>query len=238
MIDREIINQAIREMCEEVNKQEKLDVDWLSMEEDELLYEIAICIFGSQLVFEMAETIANQLFYEKIFNHKFYKKRETMQKRIIEILDKPLKITFNDGVQRTLRPRFKNRLALLFSTTMNNIYGKTNSIKGFLEASNNARHAREILIQNICGFGPKQASLFLRRIGFCTELAVLDVHILDYLNKIRGLSLTYNKLNNLRLYEEVEEVFQEIANEFGYSIGCVDLAMWLTMRVAKREGML
>ncbi len=47
-----------------------------------------------------------------------------------------------------------------------------------------------------------------------------------------------SRLGRLSCYEEVEDTFREIASRFGHSLGCVDLATWLTMRVAKREAYL
>lgn len=240
MTNINVINQVILEMCAEVYKENYSSYDWTYLEENELLYEMAICIFGSQLVFEMAETMVNQLRDEEVLNYKLYENFHLTQNKIVKILDKPLLITFNNGNQKNFRPRFKNRLALLLATTMDNIYGKSDTIRGILLKAKDSKNAREMLIKYVCGFGPKQASLFLRRIGFCSELAVLDTHIIDYLNlnKTKELSLSSHKLSQLIFYEEIEEVFRNISNEFGYSIGCVDLAMWLTMRVAKREGFL
>lgn len=94
------------------------------------------------------------------------------------------------------------------------------------------------MILSVWGFGPKQASLFLRRVGYCADLAVLDVHVLDYLHLTRGLRIAPNRLGRLSCYEEIEDTFREIASRFGHSLGCVDLATWLTMRVAKREAYL
>ena len=93
-------------------------------------------------------------------------------------------------------------------------------------------------MQYVWGFGPKQASLFLRRVGYCSDLAVLDVHVLDYLQLARGLSPSPSKLGRLSFYEEIEDTFREISVEFGYSVGCVDLATWVAMRVAKKEALL
>jgi len=52
----------------------------------------------------------------------------------------------------------------------------------------------------------------------------------------KGIFITPRKLGLLTFYEEVEDNFREIASDFGHSLGCVDLATWVTMRVAKREG--
>ena len=104
-----------------------------------------------------------------------------------------------------------------------------------LKIAKSARDTREILVSKVCGFGPKQASLFLRRIGYCSELAVLDVHVLDYLELAKGFSIKASTLGRLSVYERVEDEFRGIATQFGHAIGCVDLAMWVTMRVAKQE---
>jgi N-glycosylase/DNA lyase len=109
------------------------------------------------------------------------------------------------------------------------------SLRDTLFSASSAREARELLVQQVWGFGPKQASLFLRRVGYCAELAVLDTHILDYLRVARGLDPKPSALSRLASYERIEVEFQRVAEEFGHSVGCVDLAMWVTMRVAKRE---
>jgi len=135
-------------------------------------------------------------------------------------------------------PRFRNRLASLLATTVTEMYGKGHSLRRLLFAADNAKDARKALMLNVWGFGPKQASLFLRRIGYCADLAVLDVHVLDYLHLTRGIRIAPSRLGRLSCYEEVEDTFREIASRFGHSLGCVDLATWLTMRVAKREAYL
>jgi N-glycosylase/DNA lyase len=94
-----------------------------------------------------------------------------------------------------------------------------------------------LLVAAVSGFGPKQTSLFLRRIGYCSELAVLDTHVLDYLRMACGIRPKPGALSRLSSYEYVENEFRRVAKEFGYAVGCVDLAMWVTMRVAKREAM-
>jgi N-glycosylase/DNA lyase len=91
------------------------------------------------------------------------------------------------------------------------------------------------LTKNVIGFGPKQASLFLRRIGFSSELAILDTHILDYLKIARGIAPKLSTLSSIMGYEKIEHEFVNIAAEFNHIVGNVDLAVWVTMRVAKRE---
>ena len=235
----DIINETIRAMCHEIKTQASATQDWQLVAEEEFLYEAAICIFGSQMVFEIAVATADRLRERKLLQPEMYGQSvQAIERMVVEALTDPLLVPVHDGSQRWVRPRFKNRLASLLAKTIFEIYGQSRTIRGFLSDAENAREAREILMEHVCGFGPKQASLFLRRVGYCTDLAVLDVHVLDYLELARGLSLSPGKLGRLSQYEEIENTFQEIAAEFGYSMGCVDLATWLTMRVAKREAFL
>lgn len=234
-----IINQTIRAMCLEVKAQGATLQDWQLMTEDELLYEAAICIFGSQILFEIAVATADRLRQQGLIRPGLRgKSAEEFERQIADALSDPLPMTDSEGTQRWVRPRFKNRLASLLTATIVEIYGHSQTIRGFLFSAQDARDARELLTRHIWGFGPKQASLFLRRVGYCADLAVLDVHVLDYLQLARGISLSPSKLGRLSSYEEIEERFREIAADFGYSLGCVDLATWLTMRVAKREAFL
>lgn len=234
-----IINQTISAMCLEVNVQGAPLKNWSLVTEEELLYEVAICIFGSQLLFEMAVATADRLRQLGLICPGLYGKgRDEFTRLVAEALSEPLPLTDEKGTQRWVRPRFKNRLALLYISTIVNIYEQSQTIKGILFSARDAKHARELLMRYVLGFGPKQASLYLRRVGYCTDLAVLDVHVLDYLQLSRGLSLKPGKLSRLSFYEEIEETFREIAADFGYSLGCVDLATWLTMRVAKREALI
>lgn len=235
----DIINQTIRAMCLEVETLALTMQNWQLMAEEEFLYEAAICIFGSQMVFETAIATADRLRERKLLQPApCGRSVQAIERKVVEALSDPLSVSACDGRQRWVRPRFKNRLAFLLAKTIAEIYGQSRTIRGFLFGARNAREARETLMQHVWGFGPKQASLFLRRVGYCTDLAVLDVHVLDYLQLAHGLSLAPSKLGRLSLYEEIEDNFREIAAEFGHSMGCVDLATWLTMRVAKREAFL
>lgn len=234
-----IINQTIRAMCLEVKAQRSSLQEWQLMTEEELLYEAAICIFGSQILFEMAAATADRLRELGLIRPGLRgESAEEFERQVADALSEPLPMTDSEGAQRWVRPRFKNRLASLLTSTIVEIYEQSRTIRGILFSVRNAKEARELLTQHIWGFGPKQASLFLRRVGYCADLAVLDVHVLDYLHLTRGISLSPSKLGRLSFYEEIEETFREIAADFGHTLGCVDLATWLTMRIAKREALL
>ncbi|MGU5559298.1 8-oxoguanine DNA glycosylase [Aeromonas caviae] len=234
----EIINRTINAMCSEIKAQGSSTLDWRQLNEDEMLYEAVICIFGSQMQFEMAVASADRLRDRGLLCSKQLACMTNCEEQVLDALSQPLSVPTKNGGVRTVMPRFRNRLASLLATTVTEIYGKGHSLRRLLFTADSAKDARKELMVNVWGFGPKQASLFLRRVGYCADLAVLDVHVLDYLNLTRGIRIAPSRLGRLSCYEEIEDTFREIASKFGHSLGCVDLATWLTMRVAKREAYL
>ena len=232
-----LINETIRATCNDIKAQVGPIINWQQLTEEELFYEVAICIFSSQMLFELAVATADRLQNLHLFRQqRYYFNPNDYRNSIIDALDYPIVIKTDIGTNRSVYPRFKNRFAYLLSETVTEIYGQGKTIRQLLYAKTSSKKARESLIEHICGFGPKQASLFLRRIGYCTDLAVLDTHVLDYLQLVYGGSLKTGRLAHLPFYEKIENLFVEIASDFGYSIGCVDLATWLTIRVMKKEG--
>lgn len=232
------INRTIRVMCSEVGSLGISVPNWRSLSEEDLLYEATVCVFGSQMLFEVAVAAADRVKELGLLRvGQTTRRRQDYEARLAAVLSEPLSVEIN-GIRRQMLPRFRNRLAVLLATTVEVIHGQGSSLRGILRSARSAQHARELLVAAVSGFGPKQTSLFLRRIGYCSELAVLDTHVLDYLRMACGIEPKPGILSRLSSYEYVENEFRRVAEEFGYAVGCVDLAMWVTMRVAKREAMI
>ena len=233
-----MIDRAVQALCLEVAALDAEQTNWHVLAEEELLHEAAICIFGSQTHFEIALAAANRARSSGLFRPTALRaKSSRYEARVVSVLSKPLRVHIG-GRRRTTLPRFRNRLASLLCATIERIYGHGLSFKSILSKSLSARDARESLVEAVSGFGPKQASLYLRRVGFSADLAILDTHILDYLKMARGVEPKPGSLSKLSTYEQIEREFRQVAREFGHAIGCVDMAMWVTMRVAKREALL
>ncbi len=82
---------------------------------------------------------------------------------------------------------------------------------------------REWIVKNILGLGYKEASHFLRNIGF-TDYAIIDFHILDLLTKFNLIekpkTLTKTK------YLEIEELLRILAERLNLNLAELDLYMW------------
>lgn len=225
------VDKTIRALCAEVSGSARGVRDWHLRTEEELLYEACVCMFSSQMVFEVAEAAARRIRDCGLLRATT---ADDYEKRLALALYEPLTVE-QVGRIRQVRPRFRKRLTSLLATTISTMRQQGQSLRSTLSSASSAREARELLVKQVWGFGPKQASLFLRRVGYCVELAVLDTHIMDYLRVARGIDPKPGALARLPGYELIEAEFLRVAAEFGHPVGCVDLAMWVTMRVAKRE---
>lgn len=232
-VNIDAIDRTIRAMCKEVASMKSECRPWGNLTEIDLLYEAVICIFGSQMKFEVTVAAADRLKDAGLLRRvRILDAQQEYENLVQEVLDKPLDVTIN-GKQRQTMVRFRNRLPALLAETVRRVYGGNTTLKKIIHEAKSSQHVREALINVVAGFGPKQASLYMRRIGYCDDFAVLDTHVLDYLRLSQGFEIRPGSLSRLSSYERIEADFQNIASRFGYAVGCVDLATWVTMRAAK-----
>lgn len=229
-----ILEHAIRSMCIEVDAASPRPPDWFSLSEEDLMFELLVCVFSSQEVFELAVSAAENLCSEGIISQLLANEIEAADLQFC--LSKPFKIEVN-GLVRERRLRFSKRNSQCVIKTVEHLRKQRLSLGTLLLSGESPEQVRRLLIKNVSGFGPKQASLFLRRIGYSADLAVFDVHVLSYLSSVDDVFFPPSKLSNLSFYETLERRFAELAKAFGVAVGTLDLATWITVRVAKREGL-
>lgn len=98
-------------------------------------------------------------------------------------------------------------------------------IKERLKSLGEPEEMRAWLIQNVKGLGPKEASHFLRNIGFGSSLAILDSHIMKNLVKFGVIDEMPKSLTG-RKYFEIEQKMKEFADEIGIPFAELDLLLW------------
>ncbi len=87
----------------------------------------------------------------------------------------------------------------------------------------NEKRLREGLVKNIKGLGYKEASHFLRNIGY-KNLAIIDFHIIDVLEKNGVISKP--KTLTKKKYLEIEEILAAMAKKMDLSLSELDLYLW------------
>ncbi len=98
-------------------------------------------------------------------------------------------------------------------------------IKEKLESLASPLAMREWLVKNVKGYGLKEASHFLRNIGFGDEIAILDRHILKHLVK-NGVIPEIPKSLTDKKYLEIEEKMKKFALQAGIPMSHLDLVWW------------
>jgi N-glycosylase/DNA lyase len=99
------------------------------------------------------------------------------------------------------------------------------SIKSIIGQINDGHGAREWLVQNVKGIGYKEASHFLRNIGFEQNLAILDRHILKNLKLIGVIEEVPGSLSR-RKYFGIEERMIGFSKAVRIPMSHLDLLMW------------
>lgn len=227
------LDEAILYLCHDLNKTLKKK-SWKQLSEKSLLFELTISILGSQCTYELALAATEELDKAGLFRNPIanYSELEFFSKVYIT-LSKP--IYRKEWSDQGRRYRFYETRSNYITESIWNVYNQYGSIKKLISSSTELNNARETLIRLIKGFGPKQASHFLRNIGYDENIAVLDTHVLNYMH-IKGMvDKPLKSISNLKLYEKVETILRELINKFNYSLACIDQAIWIVMRVYSRE---
>jgi len=112
--------------------------------------------------------------------------------------------------------------------------GRTGETGGDGAGTRSVRAMREWLVANVIGFGYKEASHFLRNVGFCgalaganrpREVAILDRHVLKNLRALGLIGPVPESLSPKR-YLEIEEVMNGYAGKIGIPLDHLDFVLW------------
>lgn len=97
------------------------------------------------------------------------------------------------------------------------------SLKDRIKSFKQEPELRDWFVKNVKGIGYKEASHFLRNIGFM-NLAIVDFHIVDVLVK-HGL-IERPKTLTPKKYLEIEDVLKSIARKTNLTLAELDLYLW------------
>jgi len=119
---------------------------------------------------------------------------------------------------RILGHRFPNARAEYISESLK-CKDKLNKIVQFPDK----KALRDWIVNNVKGLGYKEASHFLRNVGF-DDYAIIDFHIIDILvdNKIIKRPKTLTK----KRYLEIEDVLRKLAKKTDLTLAELDLYLW------------
>jgi N-glycosylase/DNA lyase len=107
-----------------------------------------------------------------------------------------------------------------------------NALYEYLDSFKTEKAAREAVTQLFPGVGLKQASMFLRDIGYADRLCVIDTHLLWY---CAHMGKDWNGALTTKRYFEVEDFLLKQSDEFGVSPRILDSAIWVAVTTFKAQ---
>ncbi len=100
---------------------------------------------------------------------------------------------------------------------------KLSMLMKVLREEDDENKIREWIVKNIKGIGYKEASHFLRNIGF-ENLAIIDFHIIDLL--VREGIVEKPKTMTRKAYLKIEDELRKISQQTQIPLGELDLYLW------------
>ncbi|MFO8132790.1 MAG: N-glycosylase/DNA lyase [Thermoplasmatota archaeon] len=114
--------------------------------------------------------------------------------------------------------RFTNRAAYICQNR------RYRDIGVILQRFGDAGEAREWLVEHIKGLGYKEASHFLRNIGY-TDMAIIDRHVLRVMER-HGLIDTIPASLSRQQYLAMEATLRDLADSLDITLAELDLYLW------------
>jgi len=178
---------------------------WFNGSNEDVHIELAFCILTPQSKARGAEKAINKMLEEKVFW---------------------------DGTEEDLIPylntvRFKNTKAknlVLLREFMKDEEGRIVT-KTLVDKIGDVFEKRLWLVKKIKGIGYKEASHFLRNIGFSDEIAILDRHILKNIKKL-GVIKEIPKTITPKKYLEIEKKIEKYCKKIEIPMDHFDLLLW------------
>jgi N-glycosylase/DNA lyase len=220
--------KTIRTLCSIIEDRVK-EIEYKELTEYELRRELAGCILGSQVRFEMAQTAVDMVEAAGLFEDIYWISYEhDLESSIYDAL------TNKHDHSKKNSYRFPRLRAKQLSRTKQLLLDQGLTLKRMVFESNDEMNIRRELITMIPGLGPKQASMFLRNVSRSYNLAVLDTHVLRFLEIQQIIEKNIRlSIGHLANYERVETIIKDYSESIGYPVGYMDWAIWATMKAAR-----
>ena len=202
---------------------------WHQMTEEQLWHELCLCILSSNVPYELALSALRHLQEQGYLSIEWIANNPEADRLIAVELSKAIYLPIKtDGSLR--KYRFPNARAKNIFKSAIKISLKADWLHSVLVNSPSEQDARLSLINNISGFGLKEASHFLRNIGYSNRLAIIDTHVISFLDEINALAIPEIKTVTPKIYRELEDTLQEICSEWSLMLSVFDMAIWRYMR--------
>lgn len=197
---------------------------WTEIYEKSLWQELCFCILSSNILYEQAQSATRHLAEKKFLDPEWLIGEGNSQHILACELAKSAYLP-NKKDGSLSKYRFPNIRAKNIVESAKFIYSERSGLKQILTTAQTEIDARNTIAHHVSGVGLKESSHFLRNIGYSSNLAIIDVHIISFL---RYMKLEDEPIKNLtpRKYYELENKMREIASFYGLNLSVLDNAIW------------
>ena len=206
------MSQTTIVQIKKIHKQIEIDIEsrlnefqdiWLNGSDEEIFAELVFCIFTPQSKAKSCWAAVERLKRENLLIH-------GSQQEIVTAIS---------GV------RFHNTKAKRVIIARDQFFEDGQSLKSTISSFQNPKETREWLVENINGFGYKEASHFLRNIGMGQELAILDRHILRNLVSLGIINEVPSSISR-KNYLEIEKKMANFSKKHEIPMDHLDMLLW------------
>lgn len=202
---------------------------WHELSEQELWGELCLCILSSNVPYELALSTFWHLRNKRLLRPEWIVRCKNAVKRMSYELSKPIYLPRKkDGSRR--KYRFPNTRAQNIVRACKTLYQKNDGLLQALKNFNNEQAARDFLASNVSGIGLKQASHFLRNVGYSSSLAIIDSHVITFLAEVGVISQEKINVVTPKMYITFERILKNLCEGFGFNLSIFDMAIWRCMR--------
>jgi N-glycosylase/DNA lyase len=201
------IGERIRERFEEFNRL------WIDGREEDVFYELVFCLLTPASRAHSAWKAQQNLRLKGLLVNRDSKNNEQHSQE--ELIADELNIV-----------RFKNKKARYIVEAYDMFVQNPNvSLKDELIRYEKPFEKRKWLVSTVKGIAYKEASHFLRNIGFSSGLAILDRHVLRNLVYL-GLIETVTDGLSVQQYISIEEKMKDFAYRINIPLDHLDFVLW------------
>jgi N-glycosylase/DNA lyase len=202
---------------------------WNEMTEDELWQSLCLCILSSNVPYESAQSALSHLVNKRYLQLRWIVQTRNSERLMAKELAKPLYLPRKrDGSYR--KYRFPNIRSRNIAQAARVVFSDKPWLSKLLARHESEGVVRDILVANIPGIGLKEASHFLRDIGYSSNLAIIDSHVVSFLEDISAISPEEVTIISRNIYLELESILQKLCKEHNVNLSVFDMAIWHYMR--------
>ena len=212
-----------------LEKNHHLKHNWERMSDEDLWEELCLCILSSNVHYELAQSALDHLKLTPLLKVDNILDSMNSEEEIAEELRRSIYLPLKkDGTHR--KYRFPKRRAKDIVQAAIGLYSEKNGILELLRREENESAMRSELVNLVSGIGLKQASHFLRNVGYSNNLAIIDTHVIEFLKQILGVATKKPTNVNHNLYLAYEELLIELCSLLGLDLSLFDSVIWRYMR--------